>query len=56
MRHLGLMYQRCHLNWFRRILQAEMIARALKNMFRADLQNAILDQKQRSPRESHEDY
>ena len=50
MRQLGMMYQRANLNWLKRILQAEMVARALKNMFRADLQNAILDQKQRSPR------
>lgn len=41
-RHLGLVYQRCRLTWFRRILKAEIIARSVKSLFRFDVQNAVL--------------
>ncbi|MCB0369729.1 MAG: hypothetical protein KDD45_09895 [Bdellovibrionales bacterium] len=44
MRHLGVMYQRTNLNWFRRIIQAEIIARSLKNLFRRDIQNCVMIQ------------
>jgi hypothetical protein len=48
MRHLGIMYQRTRLNWFRRIIQAEIVARALKNLFRRDIQNCVMIQTERN--------
>ena len=47
MRHLGVMYQRARLNWFKKIVQAEIIARALKNLYRRDIQNCIMIQSER---------
>ena len=48
MRHLGIMYQRARLVWFKRIIQAEIVARALKNLFRKDIQNCIMIQSERN--------
>lgn len=57
MRHLGVMYQRTRLTWFRRIIQAEIIARAVKNLFRRDIQSCVMIQSERnSSRERQEEY
>jgi hypothetical protein len=54
--HLGVMHQRVRLNWFRRVIQAEIIARALKNLFRRDIQNCVMVQGDRNKsRERQED-
>lgn len=57
MRHLGVMYQRARLNWFKKIVQAEIIARAMKNLFRRDIQNCVMIQSERNrSKERQEDY
>lgn len=48
MRHLGIMYQRTRLNWFKKIIQAEIVARSLKNLFRRDIQNCVMIQTERN--------
>ena len=47
MRHLGIIYQRARQVWFKRIIQAEIVARVLKNLFRKDIQNCVMTQSER---------
>lgn len=56
-RHLGAMCQRVRLRWFRRVIQAEIIARAIKNLFRRDIQNCVMIQSERKQsKERQNDY
>lgn len=43
-RHLGLIYQRARVGWFRKILKAEIISRSLKSLFKFDIQNCMMTQ------------
>ena len=54
MRYLGVIYKKVKLTWLKRILQAEIAARCLKNYFRLDMQSSILqtyDQTNRKERQ-----
>ena len=44
MRLLGILLSRVRQGWLRGILQAEIAARCLKNFYRFDLQNCVLNQ------------
>lgn len=46
-RHLGRIYLKSRLGWFRRILQGEIIARSIKSLFRYDIQNVVMVQAER---------
>ena len=55
--HLGDIYRHTNLPWLKRILQAEIIARSLKSLFRWDLQSCVYLQKERNPsQQSQEDF
>ena len=41
MRNLGVIYKTISQNWLKKIIQAEIIARCLKNFFRFDMQNSV---------------
>lgn len=39
--HLGAIFKKTRLSWLKRIFQAEIAARCLKNIYRMDIQNSI---------------
>lgn len=41
-RYLGVIFKKIKLTWLKRIFQAEIAARCLKNYFRLDMQSSIL--------------
>lgn len=52
--YLGVIFKKTRLTWLKRIFQAEIAARCIKNYFRLDLQNSVLqsfDQTNRKERQ-----
>ena len=46
-RHLGIVFQRARHSWLRRVLQGEIMARSLKNLYRFDIQNCVMVQSEK---------
>lgn len=53
--HLGAIFKKTRLSWLKKIFQAEIAARCLKNIYRMDLQNSVLKPYNQNPQERQEE-